>query len=141
MFEFFRNAELDANSWANVAQGPITGSRRAKRKLQQNIFGGTFGGPIARENKLFFFTDYQGTFNARGHPIPSGRSRRRGALEIFPSLSAFIRDPQLPRTQLCQATPANPAAGVNYQQACFAGSQIPQTRIVNPVAQALFAER
>ncbi|HTX39262.1 MAG TPA: carboxypeptidase regulatory-like domain-containing protein [Bryobacteraceae bacterium] len=53
-FEFFRNDVLNANSWTNNfedAQRP---------SVRWNNFGATFGGPIKRD-KLFFFTDYQGS--------------------------------------------------------------------------------
>ena len=51
--------------------------------LHQNMFGGTFGGPVLR-NKLFFFADYQGTRNPPGsgygrYPCPFGR-RSHGKL-------------------------------------------------------------
>ncbi|MGH9848692.1 MAG: carboxypeptidase regulatory-like domain-containing protein [Blastocatellia bacterium] len=138
VFEFIRNEALDANSWGNNRTKALTGVEVKKAKLRQNIFGGTLGGPIMK-NKLFFFTDYQGVTQRTGGPgsvrvaSPAWRS---GDLS---TISQFIRDPALPRTQLCQATPANPTAGVNYQQACFPGSIIPTNRF-SPVARALFAD-
>src|SRR5215471_3327192 len=49
-FEFFRNDTLNArNYFINGTKAPLT----------QNMYGGTFGGPIVR-NKTFFFLDYQG---------------------------------------------------------------------------------
>jgi Carboxypeptidase regulatory-like domain/TonB dependent receptor len=53
VFEFFRNDVLNANNWANNFQG------LPKPALRWNMFGATFGGPIAK-NKLFLFVDYQG---------------------------------------------------------------------------------
>ncbi len=53
-FEFFRNTALDARGYSfSPTPLPIN-------TLKQNIFGGTFGGPI-RKDKIFFFGDYQGT--------------------------------------------------------------------------------
>ena len=138
VFEFFRNEALDANSWGNNRQKALTGVPVVKNKLRQNIFGGTVGGPILK-NKLFFFTDYQGAIQRTGGPTSvrvASAAWRSGNLS---TISPFIRDPNLPRTQLCQATPANPVPGVNYQQACFAGSIIPLNRI-SPVARNLFAD-
>jgi hypothetical protein len=113
-FEFLRNDALDANSWANNR------SRAPKQKLEQNIFGGTLGGPLVR-NQIFFFADYQGTRQATG----GGTTRtvaplewRRGDLS---SISTAIIDPK---------------TGVQ-----FPGNQIPIDRIVNPVARALFADQ
>jgi hypothetical protein len=53
-FEFYRNSDFDANTWANNRSGA------AKAERKQHIFGATLGGPIVK-NKLFFFVDYQGT--------------------------------------------------------------------------------
>jgi hypothetical protein len=114
VFEFFRNDALDANSWSNNR------SSAPKQKLEQNIFGGTIGGPIV-QNKIFFFGDYQGTRQATG----GGTTRtvapaewRRGDLS---SIATPIIDPR---------------TGVQ-----FPGNQIPLDRIVNPAARALFADQ
>jgi len=55
LFEFLRNTNLDA-------RGFFSPERSA---FQQNQFGGTVGGPI-RNNKLFFFGDYQGQRTVQG---------------------------------------------------------------------------
>jgi TonB dependent receptor len=59
MFEFFRNDDLDANTFfGNLAGDP-------RGELKQNQYGGTFGGPIEKD-KLFFFFSYQGTRQLNG---------------------------------------------------------------------------
>src|ERR1700736_5219603 len=53
VYEFFRDASLDANDWfANRAGNPIP-------PLRRNNYGFTVGGPIIK-NKTFFFFDYDG---------------------------------------------------------------------------------
>ena len=52
-FDYFRNTVLDANDWFLNEAGKPRGV------VQQNDFGGTFGGPIIKD-KLFFFTSYEG---------------------------------------------------------------------------------
>ncbi len=51
IWEYFRNDILDANLFFN--------RNKPKAEYRQNLFGGTFGGPVFK-NKTFFFVDYQG---------------------------------------------------------------------------------
>ncbi|MGA8273546.1 MAG: carboxypeptidase regulatory-like domain-containing protein, partial [Candidatus Sulfotelmatobacter sp.] len=69
LFEFLRNTDLDARNYFSPTRGTFI----------QNQFGGTFGGPI-RRNKMFFFSDYQGTRQRQGVdtgliPVPSAQDR------------------------------------------------------------------
>ncbi len=54
VFEFLRNDKLDANNFFNNLAG------LPKSELRRNQFGYAAGGPIWK-NKLFWFSDYQGT--------------------------------------------------------------------------------
>jgi hypothetical protein len=63
-FEFYRDGNLNANSWANGLVAPAL----RKPGLVYNQFGFAIGGPIIK-NKLFFFADYQGQ---RFNTPPSG---------------------------------------------------------------------
>jgi hypothetical protein len=60
VYDYFRNAGFDANSWVNN----LTGSKRSVDT--QNDFGATFGGPVwipkiyHGKNKTFFFFAYEG---------------------------------------------------------------------------------
>src|ERR1700678_2698842 len=54
-FEFFRNTALDARGYFDPTRSAF----------KQNQFGGAVGGPIKRE-RIFFFTDYQGTRTTQG---------------------------------------------------------------------------
>jgi hypothetical protein len=54
-FDFLRNTDLDARNYFSPTRGVF----------RQNQFGGTIGGPI-RHDRIFFFTDYQGTRQTQG---------------------------------------------------------------------------
>jgi hypothetical protein len=58
-FEFLRNTNLDARNYFSQQRGAF----------RQNQFGGTVGGPI-QHDKIFFFTDYQGTRQTQGIDTP-----------------------------------------------------------------------
>jgi hypothetical protein len=69
LFEFLRNTDLDARNYFSPSRGTFI----------QNQFGGTLGGPI-KSNKIFFFSDYQGTRQRQGVdtgliPVPSAQDR------------------------------------------------------------------
>jgi hypothetical protein len=120
-FEFLRNDKLNANTWfGNSTLQPRT-------HFSQNIFGGTFGGPIRRD-RLFFFVDYQGWDRALG--------TTNGVFTVVPAawrtgdLSSLGRQIFDPSTQT-QPTPGN------YVRDPFPNAQIPLSRI-SPVALNLF---
>lgn len=114
LFEFLRNNRLDANGFFRNR----TAATAQRLGFKRNIFGGTLGGPI-RRNKAFFFVDYEGTEQRSGGPASANvapQAWRNGDLSQFPN--DFI-DP------------------TNGQP--FPNKQIPQSRIVNPVARKLFS--
>src|SRR5258707_6496236 len=65
-FEFFRNTDLNANSFFENRSGG------GKQPLNQNQFGGVLGGPV-KKDKLFIFGSYQGTRQKNGVD-PTGNS-------------------------------------------------------------------
>ncbi len=67
LFEFLRNADLNANSFFDNRSGG-----GVQQKLTENQFGGNFGGPI-KHNKIFIFGAYQETRELNGI-APSGSS-------------------------------------------------------------------
>jgi hypothetical protein len=64
-FEFFRNTVLNANDWFNKLSEVTSGQPNKRGVLDQNQFGGVFGGPV-KKGKLFFFVSYQGTAMKNG---------------------------------------------------------------------------
>jgi outer membrane receptor protein involved in Fe transport len=73
LFEFFRNEALDARNYFAPAPNP-------KNELRQNQFGGTFGGPIWKD-QTFFFASYEGLRSIADSPsegIVLTQSQRNG---------------------------------------------------------------
>src|SRR5690348_5988016 len=65
LFEFFRNTALNANDYFRNATVGTPGNDGSKLVLNQNQYGGVFGGPI-KKDKLFFFVSYQETNQKNG---------------------------------------------------------------------------
>ena len=73
-FEFFRNADLDANDFfynRDTCSTTYAGQSCPHQVLNLNQFGGTIGGPIKRD-KIFFFGSYEGTREKNGVASPQG---------------------------------------------------------------------
>ena len=86
-FEFLRNTDLDARNYFSPTRGTFI----------QNQFGGTAGGPIVR-NKVFFFSDYQGTRQIQGTdtgliPVPSLQDRTGNLSDQASSLTGTVSGP------------------------------------------------
>ena len=59
LWEYFRNTSLDADDYFI-----------GRFRLQQNIFGGDFGGPVGRKAKFgYFYVNYQGTRQRSGDSL------------------------------------------------------------------------
>ncbi|MGB8013776.1 MAG: TonB-dependent receptor [Terriglobales bacterium] len=93
VYEFFRNTSLDANDYF-LKQSQLEGGESNTRPvIQQNIFGGSLGGPIGPGAKLgFFFANYQGTRQR------SGDSAGTFISTSIPIIPASVRS--LPAAQL-----------------------------------------
>ncbi|MDE3109754.1 MAG: TonB-dependent receptor, partial [Acidobacteriota bacterium] len=64
-WEFFRDSALDGNDFFNHFSQIRLKQRNKPQILNENLFGGTIGGPI-KKDKLFFFGSYQGIRQKNG---------------------------------------------------------------------------
>jgi len=65
VFEFLRNDKFDANNFFDNQAPPGPDGKAPRSELRRNQFGYAIGGPFLK-NKLFWFTDYQGTRQVQG---------------------------------------------------------------------------
>jgi hypothetical protein len=88
VYEFFRNTVLNANPYCLSASQGVPCD---KPKFNQNQFGGTFGGPI-KKDQTFFFTSYEGRRIRQGIPSPlvfvPTAAERPSATQPFADFSA-----------------------------------------------------
>jgi hypothetical protein len=89
LFEFHRNDALNAS---NFFRNPVSPE---KAPLTQNHFGGTIGGPL-RQNRTFFFVDYQGStlrkINEAFARVPEEPFRRGDFSSLLPD--GVVIDPE-----------------------------------------------
>jgi hypothetical protein len=123
--EFFRNTALDARGYFDPTRSAF----------KQNQFGGAIGGPIKGE-KIFFFTDYQGTRTTQG--ISTGNisvptvAERNGN---FSDLTGSVSGPYL-ATLLSQELGYTVTSGQAYT-AVFPNGIIPQSAWSEPAKNLL----
>jgi hypothetical protein len=120
VFEFFRNTALDARGYFDPTRSAFN----------QNQFGGTIGGPIKRD-KVFFFSDYQGTRTTQGVStgnisVPSIAQRNGN----FDDLTGTVSGPYL-ASLLTQKLGRHVTAGEAYTDV-FPDGNIPQTAWSTP---------
>ena len=146
---FHRHEGLNANTFMNNADGfkappAPPGIQQSERSLYRyNYAGYNVLGPIRLpgksldrlvKDKAFFFWAQEW----QRQLVPTGPRQVRvpTAAELGGDFSktldgnklpVFIKDPLL--TGKCEATPATPTPGVNYQESCFPGNRIPAQRI------------
>src|SRR6266566_288903 len=125
-FEFLRDTIFNANDFFYNRNNPA--SATTKQILNQNQFGGVFGGPI-KKDKLFVFGSYQGTRQKNGlasqgvttallPPIPAGDRSAPGFRAALGAASCpqnhlgdnNFRTPSGSQNVLCDGSNINPVA-------------------------------
>src|SRR5437899_8277762 len=102
-FEFLRNDKFDARGFFDPT----------KAELRRNQFGYAVGGPFWK-NKLFWFTDYQGTREVRGAStgaVPVPTTLQRGGTFTAADFADSSGSPLLVNSQAC---PGGASCGLNW---------------------------
>ena len=134
VYEFFRNKVLNARNYFESV----------RPQFQQNQFGGTFGGPI-KKDQTFFFMSYEGrrVRQPTTFPVvtPPSNAERNGDFSAGGGFTGSISDPFFASvlagrpgcsSAIATAGGLQPAAGLLYTQV-FPNSQVP-TACMDPVA-------
>ena len=120
LFEFFRNEALNARN--------LFAAGGAKPPFRRHQFGGVVGGPV-RQNRTFFFADYQGQRQTIGRDVistvPTLLQRQGVFSEAIAGRVPAIYDPGTTVT-----------SGGTTTRSPFPGNTIPTSRM-DPVARAL----
>ena len=127
-FEFLRNTDLDAKNY-------FSSERSA---FQQNQYGGTLGGPI-KQNRLFFFADYQGQHTKQGQDtgvvsVPS-LANRIGNFSDSPTFTGTVNGPYLAQT--LSSLLGRPVTQGEPYSSVFPGNVIPQSAFSIPATKLL----
>jgi len=145
-FDYLRNEAFDARNYFNKKPAPQT-------KVRQNIFGGTFSGPLpflrfgdggkglfaSGKNKTFFFFSYEGQRlrlpTASTTPVPSLRLRSIAAPSVKPILNAFSipNGDETTTTTVCTPSPSDPTCAPNGRR--YSGFALFSYSVSNPSEQ------
>src|ERR1035437_858950 len=134
LYEYMRNQDLNANTWSSNRYGVPIGV------FHDNVFGGTFGGPVAvpkvynGHDKTFFFFNYEGSRHVSGSNatlagVPT-------ALERQGNFSKSLIGNGTPVVVYDTATGTPTASGDVIRQP-FPGNIVPLTRFDPLAAQYL----
>src|SRR5204862_5864439 len=103
VFEFLRNDKFDARGFFDPT----------KAELRRNQFGYAVGGPFWK-NKVFWFTDYQGTREVRGAStgaVPVPTTLQRGGTFTAADFADSSGSPLVVNSQAC---PGGASCGLNW---------------------------
>src|SRR5205823_5673626 len=146
VFEFLRNDKFDANKFFDNQAPPGPDGKAPRAELRRNQFGYAIGGPFWK-NKLFWFTDYQGTRQVQGAStgiVQLPTLAQRSGIFSPTDLSGTIDGPYWAQvlTQRLGYTVTNGEpysfAGCTVTSACvFPGGTIPQRAFAKPAVGIL----
>src|SRR4249920_208 len=130
IFEYLRNDALDSENYFDKQRNPDGSvvTDLGKSKLRQNQFGGSFGGPIAR-NRAFFFGSYE------GYRLDAGLN----FIEAVPSAAAWAR--AVPAIASLQAGFLSPGAVILAGASANPDFDIAQLQATQTVREDAFSGR
>lgn len=140
VYEFFRNEDLNANSFSNNEIGAPRGV------LRQNQYGATLGGPI-KKDKLLFFGSYQGTKQLNGiasgcsatvllPPLTNSDRTAAGLGALFAGQRGYFQTAALPGGPYGPAIAAN-GSNINPVALAVLQAKLPNGQYIVPAPQKI----
>jgi Carboxypeptidase regulatory-like domain/TonB-dependent Receptor Plug Domain/TonB dependent receptor len=136
MWEYFRNEDLNANSYFQNETGEPRGV------LRENQFGFTLGGQV-KKDKLLFFTSYQGTRQENGIDLSCSSSAIMPVLSGSDRSAAALAASVGPATAFGGVDPLGrpvTAANVSPQALALFSAKLPNGQFVIPNPQTVITD-
>jgi carboxypeptidase family protein/TonB-dependent receptor-like protein len=115
VFEYLRNSALDSRSFLDIDTDPtVTGPTRVP-PFRLNQFGGSIGGPIAKD-KTFFFVNYEGLRQFRGqtlHAFVPSASLDAQILATSPQMAPIMQAFPAGQVSTCTFNPGPPCQNID----------------------------
>jgi hypothetical protein len=131
LYDFLENGDMNANNEENNLNGI------ARQKVQQNQFGGTFGGPI-KKDKIFFFGSFEGYVEnipfttLTSVPAAYLRSTNGGGVNFTQSGYTIYQ----PNSTACSNGSSLTNCSGTLSRSPFPGDMLPASQI-NPIGQSI----
>jgi len=115
LFEFLRNSALDSRSFLDIDPDPtVTGPTKVP-PFRLNQFGGSFGGPIAKD-QTFFFVNYEGIRQFRGqtqHAFVPSASLDAQIMVTSPQMAPIVQAFPAGQVSTCTFNPGPPCQDID----------------------------
>jgi Carboxypeptidase regulatory-like domain/TonB-dependent Receptor Plug Domain len=115
LFEYLRNSALDSRSFLDIDNDPTVTGPTSVPPFRLNQFGGSFGGPIAKD-RTFFFVNYEGIRQYRGqtlHAFVPSASLDAQVLATSPQMAPIMQAFPAGQVSTCTFNPGPPCQDID----------------------------
>ena len=115
LFEYLRNSALDSRSFLDIDTDPTVTGPTSVPPFRLNQFGGSLGGPIAKD-KTFFFVNYEGIRQFRGqtlHAFVPSASLDATVLATSPQMAPIMQAFPAGQVSTCTFNPGSPCEDID----------------------------
>src|SRR5215472_13828055 len=115
VFEYLRNSALDSRSFLDIDNDPTVVGPTPVPPFRLNQFGGSFGGPI-KKDQTFFFVNYEGIRQFRGetlHAFVPSASLQAQVLATSPQMAPIMQAFPAGEVSTCTFNPGPPCQDID----------------------------